>query len=1707
MDDLTSRDAQDLSDRDFRPSQGAGNQQIPPRKAKESKDISSSNFEDCQVCGGSFKKGRGLRIHLTKSKTGCKKILESRINKSRIGVSQEQNHSGNTNGIIPVTAASIDETPEQNDEMWSIFSEYPETLSQCVGRKIRMLRFEAARIDLHDDVELEVKETIAKEERAERDILVIDDDEEQIIKDQVENEAKDLIENLEGKPVRSTRIKSAVSRPDIRDWLNNQGKSRSRVNDKPRMKMKASRKNLQKGHTPDLRNWLASNAEREEACKSNLPEILIDERANIPAEEEEVDIENKFKVIEISDGASSPDRKTGKLVGAVQKPDLRHWIISNTGNTEACKTNLPDPETLIISDEEHVEKKASHNLNREESIVVISEDDSIPNRKIEGSRPDIREWLHCQSPKKAKWSKQDKRNVDEKGEAYVTMMSTLNRGKPDDILSSNYFQLTRRDYRSLAGNNYLNDKIIDEYLQLVRQRNLIDGLKKVYPLTTHATSWLEENYDRNFPIVSRWFKEDIMDMDMLLVPVHKANHWSLVVVDLSKEVLSYYDSIYGNRKRANAPRIIKKFLEHYWRTKGKVIKLKVKIIESAPLQGNGYDCGVFVCQNAEQLARRAFVCTRQEDMPNARKTMMKEIFYGTLEAEMPSNKHDESVANRTKQFEKKETTNPKSKQSRSQIGSKKVDAKKQNEVNRKKQVKKKATQQNAKQVKTEDARKPKINWPKGNSKDWIQLDEDLTALLKILYSPPEKLAESHPRIIYEMCKERFGVKETSASQKRPSGPSKRQRKCKKLREEINQLKQTYQEAPQEEKEGINELQKEKLKKLRLAKRAESLKKSRKKFSANCKEFLGQPYQFARNLLAPKPRGELKSTKEEVEQHLKAAHSDPHQGEEREDHEDLLTYEPKDIEFNDDPPVYKEFAKKLRKTRSKSAPGPNGVPYLVYKRCPGVAKLLFNYLRLLWRRNIVSDAWRQAEGIFIPKEDGASTVEKFRTISLLNVEGKLFFSMKADRITEFLTGSGYIDPAIQKGGIPGVSGCLEHTAILSQLIREAKSEKKNLVVTWLDIANAYGSIPHDVIKKALERAHVPDNTRQLIDSYYSDVKIRFTTKEFTTEWQRLEKGIITGCTLSVILFALTMSWLVESNKKVTKGPKTSSGQRQANSRLFMDDIASTTETVPQTRYLLSSTDSKLKWAGLSARAKKCRSLVIIKGKVKKRLLKIGGEMITPIQEQPTKHLGKLYNEKLNEKDQIDCVTKTVVADLKRIDQCKLPGRYKAWIVQHMMMPRLMWPLSIYNVPLTTVEWLQQKITAMLKKWLKIPRSLSSACFYSKSTKLKLPYTSLVEEFKAAKARNLVTLQESKDECIKNAHIVVDAGKKSNTPNSVNDAKSRLRIQELVGVPNKGKEGLGMKKRQYYSTSTTKEKRDMIVKSVREKEEEDRMVKMTTLSTQGANLRWEVPQRQLKHSDMIQTSDERLRFLIKSVYDVLPTPANKNKWFNTEEKCLLCGKEGTLTHILSGCKVALCQGRYKWRHDKVLKELASSVQGKIVENTNKPEKKKSHIQFVKEGEKRQQEIEREEYHTYLSSAKDWKLTVDLDSSLKIPREICHTNLRPDLIIVSRKSKQMGIVELTVPNEDRIEVSGEIKRLKYEPIVQEGRRNGWRVKVWAVEVGCRGFPAVSMSSFFKDIGYRGSEKTRAIGRLSKAAEEASHSLWRASHFKQWCGKTSAQ
>jgi len=257
--------------------------------------------------------------------------------------------------------------------------------------------------------------------------------------------------------------------------------------------------------------------------------------------------------------------------------------------------------------------------------------------------------------------------------------------------------------------------------------------------------------------------------------------------------------------------------------------------------------------------------------------------------------------------------------------------------------------------KGDTARRQPIDWPKANSPEWSRLDEDVSKRLRIIMGSPEMLAESHPKIIYNMCVERFGIQEKKTAVVK--GPSRRQKQVSQLRAEIKKLDKTIQSAPEEEKEGIKELQRDKLRNLRLKKRAESLRKNRRKFRKNCNEFLSQPYEFSRKLLNPKPKGDLKSSKEEVQEYLQKVHSDPERNMIQELTEEMWEHKEPNTDFNNKPPTYLEFAKKLRKTRTKSAPGPNGVPYRVYKRCPEVSKLCYQYIRSLWVQNKISNTWK------------------------------------------------------------------------------------------------------------------------------------------------------------------------------------------------------------------------------------------------------------------------------------------------------------------------------------------------------------------------------------------------------------------------------------------------------------------------------------------------------------------------------------------------------------------------------------------------------------------------------------------------------------------------------------------------------------------------------------------------------------------------------
>ena len=64
------------------------------------------------------------------------------------------------------------------------------------------------------------------------------------------------------------------------------------------------------------------------------------------------------------------------------------------------------------------------------------------------------------------------------------------------------------------------------------------------------------------------------------------------------------------------------------------------------------------------------------------------------------------------------------------------------------------------------------------------------------------------------------------------------------------------------------------------------------------------------------------------------------------------------------PSLEEVRRVIRKARNRSAPGPNGVPYLLYKRCPKVLYLLHSLIEKAWQSGKVEDEWKVAEGVYI-----------------------------------------------------------------------------------------------------------------------------------------------------------------------------------------------------------------------------------------------------------------------------------------------------------------------------------------------------------------------------------------------------------------------------------------------------------------------------------------------------------------------------------------------------------------------------------------------------------------------------------------------------------------------------------------------------------------------------------------------------------------------
>ncbi|KAG1925338.1 hypothetical protein F2P79_025614 [Pimephales promelas] len=642
-------------------------------------------------------------------------------------------------------------------------------------------------------------------------------------------------------------------------------------------------------------------------------------------------------------------------------------------------------------------------------------------------------------------------------------------------------------------------------------------------------------------------------------------------------------------------------------------------------------------------------------------------------------------------------------------------------------------------------------------------------------------------------------------------------------------------------------------------------------------------------------------------------------------------------------------------------------------------------------------------------------------------------------------------------------------------------------------------------KEATRGYVNINIAEIsgFQIYFEDIQICCTHEDFTTKWQRLEVGIAMGCLISPILFVAAFEIILIGARQVVGGVKLPSGQRLPPLRGYMDDVTTILQTAPCTVRLLKRFDELVEWARMRIKPSKSRSLSLQKGvRSDRTIFSAGGEEIPLLSSQPVRSLGRTYSADLTDKQMGNAVKKQLADGLARINLSQLPGKYKVWCYQFTLYQRIMWPLKMSEVPSSTVSKLDSLANSYIRKWLGLPRCLSDVGLFGK-TKLQLPLRSISGGYKQEKVRLIMELRESTDPLVRAADAQVLTGRKWRAKEEVDLAISRLQHREVLGRVQDGRAGVGWGQAPlFWSNASKEERKAMVAAEVMRAEHERLTIKAVSQGQQGGWLSWEgVLDRQLAWSDVWKIPQARLSFLVRAAYDTLPCPRNLHRWFGNEESCLLCSTaNASFQHIMSGCKTALAQGRYRWRHDLVLKKLAEVVETCRQEANSRPPALTAHsIQFARAGE-RGNTHHRKDTGRLLTPGKGWTLAVDLGKQLQFPREIVETSLRPDLVLWSAACKVVLMVELTVPWEGGLEAAHERKRAKYSDLAAECREAGWRAVTYPVEVGCRGFVGSSTSRLLRDMGATGIRHRKAMKELAEEAESGSYWLWLKRKAKNW-------
>ena len=420
-------------------------------------------------------------------------------------------------------------------------------------------------------------------------------------------------------------------------------------------------------------------------------------------------------------------------------------------------------------------------------------------------------------------------------------------------------------------------------------------------------------------------------------------------------------------------------------------------------------------------------------------------------------------------------------------------------------------------------------------------------------------------------------------------------------------------------------------------------------------------------------------------------------------------------FNLDLSTYQEITKVIRKMKPSGSPCPlDQISIICFKRCPYLRSYLTDIIHAAWSSGVVPSEWKKACTILIHKKGETDDPANFRPITLESIPLKIFTSCLRNKTFQFLVENKYVEQNIQKGFTPQLSGTLEHTAQMAHIINTARIKQGSVVITLLDLKNAFGEVHHNLIREVLEYHYIPDHVKNLINSLYTDFQTSIITEKFSTHFITVGRGVLQGDCLSPLLFNMSFNTFIQHIKsdhyrqlKFWKLGETGVPCNPIHWFQFADDAAVISSQERENQMLLNRFTIWCQWANMIIRVDKCSTFGI-----KKQLTKsiqylpklfVNNHLVSRIElGKSLRYLGRYFNYDMTDEDH-----KTELLDLfndiiSQIDKLPLHPKNKILLYNRYLFSKISWHFTVTNMSKTWIsETLNSIASKYIRKWLELP----------------------------------------------------------------------------------------------------------------------------------------------------------------------------------------------------------------------------------------------------------------------------------------------------------------------------------------------------------------------------------------------------------------------